>query len=146
MCKACWIAIACVLLAVSFARPAPSTAAPAAGSHACGHTVGERVALLGEGDDPDVFLWDSRFRLAAYQTGSWDVDRALLPHARLIAAGTRAVVIACVPNFVHPKYRSGTDDAVGVRISRGKLKGTTGWALGSDVRALRLRRWRARSY
>lgn len=144
MYKGCSILVACVLLAVPLARPAPSTAAPTAGPHACGHALGERVALLGEGDDPDVFLWDSRFRLAAYQTGSWDVDRALLPHARLIAAGTRAVVIACVSNFVHPKYRSGTDDAVGVRISHGKLKGTTGWALGSDVRALRPRRWPAR--
>ncbi len=135
MSKRIWIFVACTLLAVSFARPSPSPAAPA-----CAFAVGQRVALLGEGDDPDVFLWDSRFRLAAYQTGSWDVDRALLPHARLTEAGTRAVVIACVANFVHPKYRSGTDDAVGIRISHGKLNGVTGWALGSDLRALRMRR------
>lgn len=133
--KSCWIVVACALLAIAFARPAPSPAASA-----CRFSIGQRVALLGEGDDPDVFLWDSRFRLAAYQTGSWDVDRALLPHARLIAAGTRAIVITCVPNFVHPKYRSGTDDAVGVRILHGKLRGTTGWALGSDLRVLHLRR------
>lgn len=140
MSKRCWIVVALVLLALSLGGSPPTPAAAPAGASACGYAIGERVALLGEGDDPDVFLWDSRFRLAAYQTGSWDVDRALLPHARLIAAGTRAVVIACVPNFVHPKYRSGTDDAVGVRISHGRLKGTTGWALGADLRVLRPRR------
>lgn len=125
------IVFACALLALAFVAPTHSLAASG-----CRFALGERVAMLGEGDDPDVFLWDSRFRLAAYQAGTWDVDRALLPHARLISAGTRAVVIACVPNFVHPKYRSGTDDAIGVRISHGPLRGTTGWALASDLRAL----------
>lgn len=137
--KRLWSACACAviaMLAISAAcAPAPAPAAPS-----CKFVMGQRVALLGEGDDPDVFLWDSRFRLAAYQTGSWDVDRALLPHARLIHAGTRAVVVACVPRFVHPKYRSGTDAAIGIRILQGSLRGITGWALGSDVRALRLRR------
>jgi hypothetical protein len=60
---------------------------------------------------------------------------ALLPHARLLPPGTRAVVDTCYPNFVQSKYVDVPDDAVGVVIVSGPLRGERGWVLGSDVRA-----------
>lgn len=103
----------------------------------CSIGFGQHVALLGDTDDPDVFVWDSRFRLAAYQTGSWDADRALLPHALLAKSGTRAIVIACVAQYVHPKYGGAVEDAVGVRIVSGPDRGAVGWVRGADVKLFR---------
>jgi hypothetical protein len=93
----------------------------------------DKIALIGSADDPDVFVWDSRFRLANYQTGTWDVSKSLLPHALLARPGTRAMVISCVPNFVHPKFRMALDDAIGIIITSGDDRGKSGWVLGQDV-------------
>src|SRR5665213_4604756 len=82
----------------------------------CRVRIGARVALYGSTGDPDVFVWETRFRLAAYQTGSFDVDQTLLPHARLASPGTRAVVLGCVSRDVHPKYRATVNDAVYIRL------------------------------
>ncbi|MHB8147406.1 MAG: hypothetical protein ACYDGM_09155, partial [Vulcanimicrobiaceae bacterium] len=49
----------------------------------CNLHVGERVVLYGTSDDPDVFVWDSRFRMRTYAEGSFDQAKALLPHALL---------------------------------------------------------------
>jgi hypothetical protein len=97
----------------------------------------QRVVLFSSTDDPDVFVWDSRFRLSAYQSGSYDVDRALAPHAFLVSPGTRAIVISCIPGFVHPKYRDNTDDAVGILIVSGPNRGRSGWIMGEDTRTSR---------
>jgi hypothetical protein len=108
----------------------------AAASADCRMRAHEKVVLLGGADDPDVFVWDSRFRLSAYQTGTYDVAKALLPHAWVIPPGTRAVVISCVPNFVHPKYRGSTDDAIGIVMLGGPHRGRSGWVMAQDLRRM----------
>lgn len=97
---------------------------------------GDHVVLYGSSDDPDVFVWDSRFRMRSYQGGSWDQGQALLPHALLAPGGTRASISGCVANFVQSKYAALPDDAVGVVILNGPLKGKIGWVLGSDIRRI----------
>jgi len=105
----------------------------------CRMHLREKVVLLGGMDDPEVFVWDSRFRLAAYQTGTYDVAKSLLPHAWVIPPGTRAIVIACVPNFVHPRYRSYTDDALGIIMLNGPRRGRSGWVMSRDLRRMHFR-------
>lgn len=101
----------------------------------CHVKAGAHVVLYGTTDDPDVFLWDSRFRLRDYEGGSFDQMKALLPHATLARPGTRAVVEACVAAFVTSKYTDRPDDAVGIVIVTGLLRGQRGWVLGSAIRA-----------
>ncbi|HEY9086066.1 MAG TPA: hypothetical protein VIN40_09080 [Candidatus Tyrphobacter sp.] len=102
----------------------------------CRMHPGLQVVLYGVGDDPGVFLWDSRFRLRAYHAASFDEAQALLPHALLVGGGTRAVVLSCFTNFVQPKYRLFPDNAVDVRVLTGSLRGRTGWVLGGDARTM----------
>lgn len=102
----------------------------------CQAKPGTHIVLYGTSDDPDVFIWDSRFRMRAYQSGSFDQAQLLLPHAILAPPGTRAVVSECVRSFVQLKYTTETDDAIGVTIASGPLRGRRGWVLGSDVRGL----------
>lgn len=108
----------------------------AAAPAACRIHANEHVVLYGVGDDPGVFLWDSRFRLRAYHAASFDEAQALLPHALLVSGGARAVVISCYANFVQPKYRLFPDDAVDVRVLTGALRGRTGWVIGGDARIM----------
>ena len=114
-----------VLLAATASSAPPS----------CRYHAGDHVVLYGTTDDPDVFLWDSRFRLRDYEGGSFDQMKALLPHAALARPGTRALVESCVQKFVVSKYSDRPDDAVGVVIVSGSLRGQRGWVLGSAVRA-----------
>ncbi|HEY1428144.1 MAG TPA: hypothetical protein VGF18_01095 [Candidatus Tumulicola sp.] len=100
----------------------------------CDFKAGSHVVLTSEADDPDVLLWDSRFRLRDYNAASFDVSRELLPHARLVSQGTRATVESCVPDFVQLRLQSSTEDAIGVVISSGKYRGIRGWVLGTDLR------------
>jgi hypothetical protein len=102
----------------------------------CRLRAGDKVVLYGTTDDPDVFIWDSRFRLRDYAGGSFDQMNALLPHAVLARPGTRAVVESCVSNFVQSKYFTTPDDAIGVRIVGGPLSGQRGWVLGTSARGL----------
>lgn len=97
---------------------------------------GDKIVLYGTTDDPDVFIWDSRFRLRDYAGGSFDEMNALLPHAVLARPGTRGVVESCVSNFVQSKYFTNPDDAIGVRILGGPLNGQRGWVLGTSARGL----------
>jgi hypothetical protein len=110
-------------------------AAPTPALQSCRYRVGAHVVLYGTTDDPDVFLWDSRFRLRDYEGGSFDQMKALLPHAALARPGTRALVESCVQKFVVSKYSDRPDDAIGVVIVSGDLRGQRGWVLGSAVRA-----------
>lgn len=109
------------------------TGAARAGCHV---HAGDVVVLYGTSDDPDVFLWDSRFRMRSYQEGTFDEMNALLPHAVLARPGTRAVVESCVAGFVRSKYSNAVEDAVGVRISSGPLRGQGGWVLSSSIRGI----------
>jgi len=102
----------------------------------CRVHVNDKVALYGTSDDPDVFVWDSRFRLRAYEGGTFDQMRALLPHATLVRPGTRAIVESCVADFVQSKYVAQPDDAVGIVITTGPKHGQRGWVVGSAVREL----------
>jgi hypothetical protein len=101
----------------------------------CDFKAGAAVVLTSEADDPDVLVWDSRFRLRDYNAASFDISRELLPHARLVSQGTRATVESCVPDFVQLRLQSGSEDALGVVISSGKYRGMRGWVLGTDLRA-----------
>jgi len=110
------------------------------GAAKCGIKNGARVALYGSFGDPDVFVWESRFRLEAYQTGTLDARDSLMPHARLAPPATRAVVLGCVQNYVHPKYVSTLDDAVYIKLLGGDYRGQTGWVMSSDLRVVLSRR------
>ncbi|HTZ54564.1 MAG TPA: hypothetical protein VMB20_05830 [Candidatus Acidoferrum sp.] len=96
----------------------------------------DRVVLYGTTDDPDVFVWDSRFRLRDYEGGTFDQMKALLPHATLVRPGTRAIVESCVSDFVQSKYVPQPDDAIGIVITAGPLRGQRGWVSGTAVRPL----------
>ncbi|MGC1380140.1 MAG: hypothetical protein WA814_03840 [Candidatus Baltobacteraceae bacterium] len=97
---------------------------------------GEHVVLYSTTDDPSVFLWDSRVRLRDYSAASFDEAQALLPHAVLVAPGTHANVLSCVPNYVTSPILQSPDDAVGVVIVSGPSRGFIRWVLGTDVRPL----------
>lgn len=108
----------------------------------CHVHVSEHVVLYGTSDDPDVFVWDSRFRLRDYEGGTFDQMKALLPHATLVRPGTRAMVQSCVANFVQSKYETQPDDAIGIVIVSGPLRGERGWVSGKAIRDLPQRRYR----
>lgn len=127
-------ALIALLLVLAFA-----CSSPAASRADCRIRPHEKVALLGGMDDPEVFVWDSQFRLAGYQTGTYDVAKALLPHAWVVPPGTRAIVIACVPNFVHPRYRGFTDDALRIVMLSGPYRGKSGWVMRQDIRRMHFR-------
>lgn len=116
-----------LLMAVAFA---PSALAQ------CKLHRGARVVLYSESDDPDVLVWDSRFRLRDYHAASFDEARQLLPHARLASPGTRATVESCVSDFIVPRLINAPDNAIGVIIVSGPLHDQRGWVLGTDVRLL----------
>ena len=102
----------------------------------CALHTGARVVLYGTSDDPDVFVWDSRFRMRSYERGSFDQARALLPHALLVEPGTRARIVTCVAGFVESKYSDRADDAIGIVIVSGRYRGRGGWVLETDVRSM----------
>lgn len=104
---------------------------------ACGMRIGAHVAFYGSSGDPDVFVWETRFRLEDYQAGSLDTEQTLLPHARLAHPGTRAIVLACVAHYVHPRYQTFLDDAVYVKLLGGRYRNQTGWVMASDLRVMR---------
>ena len=97
---------------------------------------GEHVVLYSAADDPSVLVWDSRARLREYHAASFDEAQAMLPHAILVAPGTRAQVIDCVPNYVESPIFHQPDDAIGVVIISGPEHGSARWVLGSDVRTM----------
>ncbi|MBV8116840.1 MAG: hypothetical protein JOY69_03885 [Candidatus Eremiobacteraeota bacterium] len=95
---------------------------------------GDVVVLYSSADDPDVLVWDSRFRLRDYRAASFDEAQALLPHAFLAASGTRAEVESCVTDFVKPSLLNPASDAVGVVIIAGPRRNERGWVSGTDIR------------
>jgi hypothetical protein len=117
-----------VLLVVSAALfPVAATAA------ACSANPGGHVTLASDAVDPDVFLWDSRDRLVDYAAGQWGNTRAIFAHTVLTEPGTEAMVVSCYPGVAHPKFATGDEDAIGVKIVKGPYKGRYGWILSSDA-------------
>lgn len=94
---------------------------------------GDHVVLYSTTDDPSVLIWDSRERLREYHAASFDAAQAMLPHAILVAPGTHANVISCIPNYIESPVFHQPDDAIGVVISNGPEHGIARWVLGSDV-------------
>ncbi len=109
-------------------------AAPIAVWADCKEHRGDRVVLYSTTDDPSVLIWDSRARLRSYYGASFDEAQALLPHAILVAPGTRGTVISCVGDYIESPLFQHPEEAVGVTISSGPQRGVTRWVLGSDVR------------
>jgi hypothetical protein len=95
---------------------------------------GDLVVLYSSADDPDVLVWDSRFRLRDYHAASFDEAQQLLPHAFLAPSGTHATIESCVPEFVQPSVLNPAADAVGIVIIAGPHRDQRGWVLGTDVR------------
>jgi len=114
-----------LLVTIAFAVPA---------SAQCKLHRGARVVLYSESDDPDVLVWDSRFRLRDYYAASFDEAQQLLPHAWLVPPGTRATVETCVADFVLPRLLNAPDNAIGVIVTTGAHHNQRGWVLGTDVR------------
>jgi hypothetical protein len=121
------VAIASLILWLAAAAPALAQ---------CNLRPGQEVVLYSTTDDPSVLIWDSRLRLRDYSAATFDEAQALLPHAILVAPGTHASVVTCVPKFVSSQIFTVPDDAVGVTILTGPRRGLTRWVLGSDVRQL----------
>lgn len=102
----------------------------------CHQRPGERGALYGTSDDPNVLVWGSRFRLRLYEEGTWDQAHTLVSEALLAPPGTRAVVVSCISDFVHSKYGGEPEDAIGIKIVTGPLRGRTGWVLSSALHVI----------
>ena len=111
--------------------------APAPARAECEARTGERAILVSNSYDPDVLVWDSIQRLLDYEAGGWRVARTLLPHALLARAGTRAIVVSCHSDVVHPKYQLAPADAAGIRVTSGPYKGRYGWIMAADLRVRR---------
>jgi hypothetical protein len=109
------------------------TAAAAWAGTICAVPAGGQVILESDAVDPDVFLWDSRSRLVDYAAGQWGDTHAIFAHTRLAEPGTRALVVSCFPGVAHPKFSTGDEDAIGVKIVSGPYKGRYGWVLSSDI-------------
>jgi hypothetical protein len=111
-------------------------AASAAAQADCRVHKGEHVVLYSTTDDPSVLMWDSRARLREYHAASFDEAQAMLPHALLVSPGTHGDVVGCIPGYVVSPLFASPDDAIGIALTSGALKGTVRWVLGSDVRPL----------
>jgi hypothetical protein len=123
--KALFLAI---LLCVAAAVPASAD---------CKFHAGERIVLFSTGDDPDVLAWDSQYRLRDYHAATFDEAQRLLPHALLLARGTRAVVQTCASNFVVSPFLDRPDDAVEIVILSGPYRTRANqWILGADIRGV----------
>ncbi len=103
----------------------------------CETGPGGRVVLESDAVDPDVFLWDSRGRLAEYAAGEWGNTRAIFAHTLLAEPGTQALVVSCVRAAAHPKFGAGDEAAIGVKVMTGRYKGRFGWVLSSDIHLAR---------
>ncbi len=122
----------CALLAALCAVVLMGTLQPASAD--CKLRQHDRIVLYSGSDDPDVLVWDSRYRLRAYHAATFDEARELLRHARLVPPGTRALVETCVPDFIASPLYDHPADAIGILIVGGPSAGSRGWVIGTDVR------------
>ncbi|MGH7707272.1 MAG: hypothetical protein ACREM8_13715 [Vulcanimicrobiaceae bacterium] len=103
----------------------------------CGNLAGDRIVLVADSNDPDVFLWDSRVGLIDYESGRSHDAKWVLAHTVLARAGTPAFVVACFPGVVYEKIGSRQLDAIGVKITAGDYRGRYGWVASSDMERIR---------
>lgn len=118
-------AVAILALATANGARAASCTAPSGG----------RIVLASDAVDPDVFLWDSRTRLVDYAAGQWGNTRSIFAHTLLAEPGTQATIVSCIAGVAHPKFGSGDEDAIGVKVVSGPYRGRYGWVLSSDIHA-----------
>jgi len=102
-------------------------------SAACVVALGDHVLLASQSPDPDVFVWDSSQRLAAYLQGDYDTE-TVLRHTVLAQPGTKAIAVGCKEAAGHPTYSSSNLDLVGVKLTDGPNRGHYGWVVADDVR------------
>ena len=126
------LAFAGIAVALAVAPVRPAVASP--GDAGCNTTPGGRVVLESAAVDPDVFVWDSRNRLVDYAAGQWGNTRVIFSHTILAEPGTQALVVACIPAVAHPKFASGDEDAIRVKVMSGPYRGRYGWVLSSDIK------------
>jgi len=111
----------------------PAAPARAAG---CSLRVGANVVLRSSDFDPDVFVWDTQGRAIAYASRiNFIKVEDVLQHIVLAKPGTHAVVVGCSAGSVRPRFSSGVEDAVLVRIASGRDRGRLGWVTSGDVHA-----------
>jgi hypothetical protein len=125
------------VVALSLAAVALSASRGASAGSFCALPPGGRVVLESDAVDPDVFLWDSRLRLVDYAAGEWGNTHAIFAHTVLAEPGTQALIVACVPAAAHPRFSTGDEDAIGIKVMSGEYRGRYGWVLSSDIRPAR---------
>lgn len=99
----------------------------------CDLHAGQRILLASTSSDPDVFVWDSRARLADYAAGAFDDAKFVLAHTHLAKPGTHAIVTACVGGAIKPRYEVAAYDAIGIRVTSGPYRGWYGWIASDDA-------------
>ena len=98
----------------------------------CAVNKDNRVVLISDAVDPDVFVWDTRDHLVDYAAAHWDSSRAVSERTVLAQKGTRAVVKDCSPALAHPHYTE-PQDVIQVLITSGPFRGRVGWVLSADL-------------
>jgi len=112
-------------------------AAPAPADSCSTLPPGERVVLKSSDLDPDVFVWDSKTRVADYASGHWRNTNDVIVHTVLAKPGTSALVVSCQKDMIRSRYANETLDAVGIRLVTGPYHGRYGWVTSEDVHAPR---------
>jgi hypothetical protein len=126
--RASRVAAAAALAATILLSRAPVSACPLAS--------GERIVLVSQELDPDVFVWDTRDHLVSYVQGDYNVS-LVLKHTILIRAFTGAVVLGCRSLTLRSSPESGEippSFMIGVRVTTGAFRGRYGWVASTDVR------------
>ena len=123
-----FVLVAALAAAYLSIQPLPSS------SQVCKASVGQRVLLESIDSDPDVFVWDSRFRLIEYAAGTFDKANQVMAHTVLAPPGTHAIVTICVPATVKPAYSPDVYDAIGIKITAGPYRNRWGWVSSEDIR------------
>ncbi|HEV3155724.1 MAG TPA: hypothetical protein VGZ00_00075 [Candidatus Baltobacteraceae bacterium] len=122
----------------------PCAAAPVRATHICTPIAGDRVVLIADANDPDVFMWDARANLINYATGHLRGAPWVLAHTILVNAGTPAFVVSCFSEMVRERYGYGIGseihDAIGVKLTGGPFQGRFGWVTSSDTLNLHAQR------
>jgi hypothetical protein len=110
-------------------------AAPAPADSCSTLPLGGRVVLKSSDLDPDVFVWDSKARVADYASGNWRNTHDVIVHTLLAKPGTSALIVACHKDMIRSRYANETLDAVGIRLVSGPYHGRYGWVTSEDVHA-----------
>jgi hypothetical protein len=128
----------CVLRSTLIAAALLGASSRIAAGHppSCALRTGAPVILRSSDFDPNVFVWDTRDLVVAYEGRQrWIPTNEVLRRTVLATAGTRGVVVACTAGVVHPVVVDGVFDAVRVRLLSGTHRGHTGWITSSDIKS-----------